>query len=172
MEDQEPLDGGGQRGAAFPVTVTVNAASRTVLLAPERMLLGMLRDELGLTGAKAGCEVGVCGACTVLVDGRPTSSCHTYVAQVDGSDVLTVEGISAVPELKRLQEAFVEQGGFQCGFCTSGQLMTAAALVLSGQLKAMTDGEIRTHMLGNLCRCGAYYGIFRAIDEVRKDGQG
>ena len=150
-----------------PVTVTVNDLPRTLLVEPDAMLLGGLRDQLGLTGAKPACEVGVCGACTVLVDGEPTSSCHTFAALVDGRDVRTVESLAADPELQSLQEAFVADGAFQCGFCTSGQLMSAASLVLSGRLVEATDEEIRSYMLGNLCRCGAYYGIARALDRFR-----
>jgi xanthine dehydrogenase YagT iron-sulfur-binding subunit len=151
------------------VTFTVNGVSRTVVVEPEVMLLGVLRDQLGLTGAKPACEVGVCGACTVLVDGDATSSCHTFAAMADGAEIRTVESLATDPELRPLQEAFVEDGAFQCGFCTSGQLMAAASLVLSGQLDTATDEEIRTYMLGNLCRCGAYYGIARALDRFRKE---
>lgn len=151
----------------YALTLTVNGVQRSLLVTPDRRLLGVLRDDLGLTGAKAGCEVGVCGACTVLVDGRPTSSCLLFAAQADDTDVLTVEGLEATPALRRLQEAFVEEGGFQCGFCTSGQLVTAASLVLSGELDSMSEAEIQEEMLGNLCRCGAYYGIQRAIEKAR-----
>lgn len=151
----------------YALTLTVNGVQRSLLVAPDRRLLGVLRDDLGLTGTKAGCEVGVCGACTVLVNGLPTSSCLLFAAQADDADVLTVEGLEATPALRRLQEAFVEEGGFQCGFCTSGQLMTAASLILSGELDSMSEAEIQESMLGNLCRCGAYYGIQRAIEKTR-----
>lgn len=154
----------------YPVTITVNGVRRTLLVSPERRLLSVLREDLGLTGAKAGCEVGVCGACTVLVDDRPTSSCLTFVAQVDESDVLTVEALEQFPQLRRLQRDFITEGGFQCGFCTSGQLMTAAALIRSGAFKSMTDDEIKEYMLGNLCRCGTYYGIFRALEKAKEAG--
>ena len=154
---------------SVPVTFTVNGTPRTVVVEPDTMLLGVLRDQLGLTGAKPACEVGVCGACTVLVDDAPTSSCHTFAALADGTEVRTVEGLAADPDLRPLQDAVVEDGAFQCGFCTSGQLMAAASLVLSGQLGTASDEDIRTYMLGNLCRCGAYYGIARALGRFRDD---
>jgi aerobic carbon-monoxide dehydrogenase small subunit len=149
------------------VRLNVNGVPKAVLVSAERRLLSVLRDELGLTGTKAGCEVGVCGACTVLVDGRPTSSCLLLAVQAHDSDVLTVEGLAANDRLRPLQEAFIEEGGFQCGYCTSGQLIMAAWLVLSDELPGMSDDEIREAMLGNLCRCTGYYGIMRAIDRVR-----
>ncbi|RSD11723.1 (2Fe-2S)-binding protein [Amycolatopsis eburnea] len=156
--------------AGYPVSVTVNGKPRSLLVDGAARLLGVLRDELGLTGAKAGCAVGVCGACTVLVDGAPTSSCLTFAAQVDGAEVVTVEGLAAHPGLRALQEDFLAEGGFQCGYCTSGQLVTAASLVLSGELFGLSDADIRERMLGNLCRCGAYYGIVRAIEKAREAG--
>jgi xanthine dehydrogenase YagT iron-sulfur-binding subunit len=164
MTDAVPPEAAGP----VPVTFTVNGVPRTVVVEPDAMLLGVLRDQLGLTGAKPACEVGVCGACTVLVDGEATSSCHTFAALADGAEVRTVESLAADPELRPLQEAFVSDGAFQCGFCTSGQLMAAASLVLSGRLDTATDEEIRGYMLGNLCRCGAYHGIARALDRFRK----
>jgi xanthine dehydrogenase YagT iron-sulfur-binding subunit len=151
-----------------PVTFVVNGVSRTVVVDADVMLLAVLRDQLGLTGAKPACEVGVCGACTVLVDGEATSSCHTFAALVDGAEVRTVEGLATDPRLRPLQEAFVAEGAFQCGFCTSGQLMAAASLVLSGVLGTASDEEIREYMLGNLCRCGAYHGIARALTRFRE----
>lgn len=154
--------------ANHPLHVTVNGEPRSLLIAADRRLLGVLRDDLGLTGAKAGCEVGVCGACTVLVDGRPTSSCLTFAAQADGAEILTVEGLSGDPRLEALQHDFVDEGGFQCGFCTSGQLMTATSLILSGELENSSPEEVQEHMLGNLCRCGSYYGIARALEKARR----
>jgi xanthine dehydrogenase YagT iron-sulfur-binding subunit len=154
--------------ARCPVTLTVNGKPRSLLVDGDSRLLTVLRDELGLTGAKAGCEVGVCGACTVLVDGAPTSSCLTFAAQADGSEVLTVEGLEAFPALRGLQDGFLAEGGFQCGFCTSGQLVTIASLVLSGELAELSEEDIRERMLGNLCRCGAYYGIMRAIGRAKE----
>lgn len=152
-----------ERSESVAVTLTVNGAPRSLLIDPMSRLVVVLRDDLGLTGTKVGCEVGVCGACTVLVDGRPTSSCIALAVEVDGSDVLTVEGLADHPELERLQCAFVDEGGFQCGYCTSGQLVSAASVFLSGAIETMTEDDVRTHMLGNLCRCTGYYGILRAI---------
>jgi aerobic-type carbon monoxide dehydrogenase small subunit (CoxS/CutS family) len=164
-EEHIPDDGADAR---CPVTLTVNGKPRSLLVNGDSRLLGVLRDELGLTGAKAGCEVGVCGACTVLVDGAPTSSCLAFAAQADGSEVLTVEGLEAFPALRRLQDDFISEGGFQCGFCTSGQLVTAASLILSGELAELSDEDIQEKMLGNLCRCSAYYGIMRAVVKARE----
>ena len=146
------------------VTLGVNGIAHSVEVEPARTLASVLRDDLGLHGLKLSCEIGVCGACTVLVDGKPTSSCLSLMAELDGREVLTVEGIGAIPELQRLQEAFIEEGGFQCGYCTSGQLMAAAPLVLAGERLAPED--LRHHLLGNTCRCTGYYGILRAIDSV------
>ncbi|HEY3480636.1 MAG TPA: (2Fe-2S)-binding protein [Amycolatopsis sp.] len=169
---EEPAPHQESPAAGCPVAVTVNGKPRSLLVDGAARLLGVLRDELGLTGAKAGCAVGVCGACTVLVDGAPTSSCLTFAAQVDGAEVLTVEGLAAHPELRALQEDFLAEGGFQCGYCTSGQLVTAASLILSGELAELSDEDIRHRMLGNLCRCGAYYGIQRAIAKAREASAG
>jgi xanthine dehydrogenase YagT iron-sulfur-binding subunit len=167
MPDEDAVGHDPDDRGSCPIALTVNGRPRSLLVDGGSRLLGVLRDELGLTGAKTGCAVGVCGACTVLVDGAPTSSCITFAAQVDGAEVLTVEGLEAFPVLRRLQEDFVSEGGFQCGYCTSGQLVTAAALILSGELDAMSDEDVREKMLGNLCRCGAYYGIMRAIGRAR-----
>jgi aerobic-type carbon monoxide dehydrogenase small subunit (CoxS/CutS family) len=167
-DDSGATDGGERRESFFSVAMTVNGATRSCLVAPDRRLLSVLRDELGLTGAKAGCEVGACGACTVLVNGLPTSSCIVFAAQADGAEIDTVEGLGRTAATRRLQEAFVEEGGFQCGFCTSGQLMTAASLLASEDLASMTEAEVKELMLGNLCRCGTYYGILRAFEEAKK----
>lgn len=146
----------------------VNGRDHRVDVPPGESLLTVLRTELDLTGAKYGCGEGLCGACTVLVDGRPTSSCLTFAAQADGAEILTVEGLSGDPRLEALQHDFVDEGGFQCGFCTSGQLMTATSLILSGELENSSPEEVQEHMLGNLCRCGSYYGIARALEKARR----
>jgi carbon-monoxide dehydrogenase small subunit len=148
---------------ATEVSVRINGGSEQLEVKVDRRLVDVIRDDLGLTGTKIGCDVGVCGACTVLVDGRPTASCLTLTVQVDGAEIRTVEGLEDTPALRILQEAFVAQGGTQCGFCTSGQLMSASLLIESGRVDAMTDDEIAHHMLGNICRCTGYYGIVRAI---------
>ena len=148
----------------IPITLTVNGAERSLVVEGDRRLLSVLRDDLGLTGAKAACEVSVCGACTVMVDGMPTSSCVMLAVQADGREILTVEGLDRYPQVQRLQEAFIDEGGFQCGFCTSGQIVAAASLLLDEGAEAMTREEIQDYMLGNLCRCTGYYGILRAIE--------
>jgi carbon-monoxide dehydrogenase small subunit len=168
-DDEKERPGPGSvttRGGADStfISLIVNGSERSVVIAAGRRLLSVLRDDLALTGAKAGCEVGVCGACTVLVDGHPTSSCTLLAVQADGREVTTVEGLAELPVLRRLQQAFVDEGGFQCGFCTSGQLVAAAALLLRDDAEELTQEQIRDHMLGNLCRCTGYYGILRAID--------
>jgi aerobic-type carbon monoxide dehydrogenase small subunit (CoxS/CutS family) len=149
------------------IYLTVNGVPRSVLVSPEWRLLKVLRDGLGLTGTKVGCEVGVCGACTVLVNGLPTSSCLLWAFQASNSEVITVEGLTRFEDLRMLQRLFMEEGAFQCGYCTSGQLVSVAALVLSGALRTMSDSDIRLAMAGNLCRCTGYYGILRAIARMQ-----
>lgn len=151
-------------GSRFEVRLRVNGQGVTAVVPAERRLVALLREELGLTGTKLACEVGVCGACTVLVDGRPTSSCITLAVQVDGCDVLTVEGLADHPDLASLQDAFVAEGGLQCGFCTSGQLVAAAALLRNRQEESASPAERAEQLHGNLCRCTGYYGILRAIE--------
>ena len=158
-------DGAGP-STTMSASLSVNGQSMTVDVPADMRLVVFLRDRLGLTGTKIGCEVGVCGVCTVLVDGRPTSSCLTLVAQADGKDVLTIEGLAERDDLQELLDAFVSEGGFQCGFCTSGQIMAIAALKLSGDGRSMADGELRHFLAGNLCRCTGYYGIERAARKV------
>jgi aerobic-type carbon monoxide dehydrogenase small subunit (CoxS/CutS family) len=138
------------------IRFTLNAAPVEVTVPAEQLLVDLLREDLGKTGTKDGCAVGVCGLCTVQVDGAPMSACLLLATQVDGAAVRTIEGLASP-----LQDAFIEEGGFQCGICTSGQLMTADAL-----LRAKPDAtaaEINDWQMGNLCRCTGYYGIARAI---------
>jgi carbon-monoxide dehydrogenase small subunit len=134
----------------------------------ERLLIDLLRDDLGATGTKLGCGVGVCGACTVLVDGRPMSSCLLLAVQVDSCEVRTVEGLATGGEPTPLQEAFIRHGGFQCGICTAGQLLAATALL--EQRPDPTEAEIREWMMGNLCRCTGYYQIVEAVQAAAKAG--
>ena len=131
----------------------------------ERSLLGVLRDDLGLTGAKYGCGEGRCGACTVLVDGAPTRSCLTKLGTVAAREITTVEGLAQRDQLHPMQAAFVEHDGFQCGYCTPGQICSAVACVQEGHAK--NDAQIREWMSGNLCRCGAYPNIVDAIKQAR-----
>jgi aerobic carbon-monoxide dehydrogenase small subunit len=134
----------------------------------ERLLIDLLRDDLGAAGTKLGCGVGVCGACTVLVDGRPMSACLLLAVQVDGTEVHTVEGLAGDDGPSPLQEAFIRHGGFQCGICTSGQLLAATALL--EERPDPTEAEIREWMMGNLCRCTGYYQIVEAVQAAAKGG--
>jgi xanthine dehydrogenase YagT iron-sulfur-binding subunit len=151
--------------AAVALTLTVNGASQTVHIEPRLSLLDALREHLGLTGSKKGCDQGTCGACTVWVDGRRVLACLTLAAACDGHEVTTIEGLAADGELHPMQRAFIEHDAFQCGFCTSGQIMSAVALLDEGN--ARTDAEIAELMSGNICRCAAYPNIRAAIREVR-----
>jgi xanthine dehydrogenase YagT iron-sulfur-binding subunit len=150
------------------ISLTVNGARRDVELEDPRVtLLDLLRERLQLTGTKKGCDRGQCGACTVLVDGRRINSCLPLAISHDGADVLTIEGVARGDQLHPLQAAFIAHDGFQCGFCTPGQIMSALGLIREGQ--AGDDPErVREGMSGNLCRCGAYAGITDAVLEVQK----
>jgi xanthine dehydrogenase YagT iron-sulfur-binding subunit len=154
------------RGGSTEVDVRlrVNASPRQLRLDSRVTLLDALRDRLELTGTKKGCDQGACGACTVLVDGKRVLSCLTLAAQCDGREVTTIEGLSRDGGLHPVQEAFIRHDGFQCGFCTAGQIMSAVALLAEG--RAGSDEEIREFMSGNLCRCGAYPNIVAAIREA------
>lgn len=131
---------------------------------PHELLLDLLRDRLGLTGAKRSCDVQACGACTVLVDGRPVSSCCFLAADAEGGQVLTVEGLAERLEFDRLEEAFTRHAALQCGFCTPGMLLTVAALLETGELSSVD--EIKHGLAGNLCRCTGYQGIVDAVSEL------
>jgi carbon-monoxide dehydrogenase small subunit len=133
-------------------------------VAPQALLLDYLRDRHGLTGAKRSCDVQVCGTCTVLVDGLPVSSCCTLAADVDGRNILTIEGFADLPEFERFERAFVDHAALQCGFCTGGMLLTTKFLLDEGRLT--TKEEIRRGLSGNLCRCTGYYGIVEAVAEL------
>jgi xanthine dehydrogenase YagT iron-sulfur-binding subunit len=150
------------------ISLTVNGVRRDVELEDPRVtLLDLLRERLQLTGTKKGCDRGQCGACTVLVDGRRINSCLPLAISHDGADVLTIEGVARGDQLHPLQAAFIAHDGFQCGFCTPGQIMSALGLIREGQ--AGDDPErVREGMSGNLCRCGAYAGITDAVLEVQK----
>jgi xanthine dehydrogenase YagT iron-sulfur-binding subunit len=150
------------------VTLRVNGAKHELRLDPRVTLLDALRDVLGLTGTKKGCDQGACGACTVLLDGRRVVSCLVLAAQCDGRQVTTIEGLSQDGELHPLQRAFIRHDAFQCGYCTSGQILSAVSLLAEG--RAGSDEEIREFMSGNLCRCGAYPNIVAAIREVAEAG--
>ena len=147
------------------VTLQVNGEPHVLDVPPTRRLLAVLRDDLALTGAKHGCGEGACGACAVLLDGKPVASCLVPVAAAEGRAVTTIEGLSV--EAAGLQEAFVAEDALQCGFCTPGQVVSATALLSS--IEAPTREQIRVAMAGNICRCGAYPKIERAI--LRASGQ-
>jgi xanthine dehydrogenase YagT iron-sulfur-binding subunit len=146
------------------ITVQVNGVARRLQLDSRVTLLDALRDHLGLTGTKKGCDQGACGACTILLDGRRVLSCLMLAAQCDGRRVTTIEGLADDGRLHPVQEAFIRHDGFQCGYCTPGQIMSAVALLEEG--RAGSDEEIREFMSGNLCRCGAYPNIVAAIREA------
>lgn len=153
---------------SLAITLTVNGVARSVALEDPRVtLLDLLRERLNLTGTKKGCDRGQCGACTVLVDGRRINSCLALAVSHDRADVLTIEGLARGDVLHPVQAAFIEHDGFQCGFCTPGQIMSALGLIAEGQ--AGDDPErVREGMSGNLCRCGAYIGITEAVLDAQR----
>ena len=153
----------------LPIRLTVNGEPRDFVLDDPRVtLLDLLRERLQLTGTKKGCDRGQCGACTVLVDGRRINSCLALAASHDGADILTIEGVAHGDRLHPVQAAFIAHDGFQCGFCTPGQIMSAIGLIAEGEAGADPE-RIREGMSGNLCRCGAYAGITEAVLEAQKN---
>jgi xanthine dehydrogenase YagT iron-sulfur-binding subunit len=150
--------------AKIPVALIVNGARKQLKVAPWTTLLDALRDHLDLTGTKKGCDHGQCGACTVLVDGRRVNSCLTLAVMKDGAEITTIEGLAKDGALHPLQQAFIDHDAFQCGYCTPGQICSAAGLIAEG--KAKTPDEIRELMSGNICRCGAYPNIVAAIQQA------
>jgi xanthine dehydrogenase YagT iron-sulfur-binding subunit len=150
--------------AALTVTINVNGKQHALSVAPWTTLLDALRDRLNLTGTKKGCDHGQCGACTVLVDGRRVNACLTLVVMKDGAEVTTIEGLVSNDTLHPLQQAFIDHDAFQCGYCTPGQICSAAGLISEG--RATTPDEIRELMSGNICRCGAYPNIVAAIEQA------
>lgn len=167
------------------VTLKVNGATKTLELDSRVVLLDALRERLELTGSKKGCDQGQCGACTVLVDGRRVLSCLTLAASIDGKEITTIEGLAQGDELHPMQAAFIKYDGFQCGYCTPGQICSAVGLLeearrgdvshvtedVTAKTTRLTDDEIRERMSGNICRCGAYPKIVAAIQEVHSDRQ-
>lgn len=157
---------------SYSISLTINGERRKVELDDPRVtLLDLLRERLALPGTKKGCDRGQCGACTVLVDGRRVNSCLAFAVTLDGSDVTTIEGLAKGDILHPVQTAFIEHDGFQCGYCTPGQIMSAVGLIVEG--RAGDDPErIREGMSGNICRCAAYHGITEAVrDATRRMAQ-
>ncbi len=157
-----------QAGAAAAATVsielTVNGTRHELDLDPRSTLLDVLRERLDLTGTKKGCDQGQCGACTVLLEGRRVVSCLTLAVLTDGKNITTIEGLAKNGRLHPLQQAFIDHDAFQCGYCTPGQICSAAGLIAEG--KAKTPDQIRELMSGNICRCGAYPNIVAAIQQA------
>jgi xanthine dehydrogenase YagT iron-sulfur-binding subunit len=150
--------------AKISITLTINGRQTQLNVAPWTTLLDALRDHLDLTGTKKGCDHGQCGACTVLVDGRRIVSCLTLAVMREGANVTTIEGLANDGALHPLQQAFIDHDAFQCGYCTPGQICSAAGLIAEGKAKSIDD--IRELMSGNICRCGAYPNIVAAIQQA------
>jgi xanthine dehydrogenase YagT iron-sulfur-binding subunit len=148
-----------------PVSLEVNGISYNLKIDPRVTLLDLLREQLHLTGSKKGCDRGQCGACTVHVDGARINSCLSLAVTSEGKKITTIEGLSKGEELHPMQESFIKHDGFQCGYCTSGQIMSAVALVKEGRTQSAE--QISEFMSGNICRCGAYSNIVKAIQEVK-----
>jgi xanthine dehydrogenase YagT iron-sulfur-binding subunit len=152
-----------------PCNMDINGTMHKMKIDPRTTLLDLLRENLHLTGTKKGCDYGQCGACTVHVDGQRVNSCLTLAVMNDGKKVTTIEGLAKGEALHPMQTAFIKHDGFQCGYCTPGQIMSAVACIREGH--ADNEEEIREFMSGNICRCGAYPNIVAAIQEVKKGGQ-
>jgi aerobic-type carbon monoxide dehydrogenase small subunit (CoxS/CutS family) len=146
------------------ISLRVNGNERTAEVEPRTTLLDLVREQFGLTGAKLGCDIQVCGACTLLLDGKPVSACSVLAVDTNGCEILTIEGLSDKNALHPLQEAFMEFGALQCGYCTSGFILTAKALL--DEIPRPTDEQIRDYLAGNFCRCGCYQEIMQAIKNV------
>jgi xanthine dehydrogenase YagT iron-sulfur-binding subunit len=151
---------------AVPVRLRVNGKDVNLKIDPRTTLLDCLRESMQLTGTKKGCDHGQCGACTVHVNGRRVNSCLTFAALLDGDEIITIEGLGSPEQLHPMQAAFLQCDGYQCGYCTSGQIMSAAALLK--EPVGPSDADVKEMMSGNICRCGAYINIVKAIQQVRK----
>jgi xanthine dehydrogenase YagT iron-sulfur-binding subunit len=154
-------------GSKVDVVLRINGQDRRLRIDPRTSLLDALREHLQLTGTKKGCDHGQCGACTVLSDGRAVNACLTLAVAAEGAELTTIEGLARGEQLHPVQAAFITHDAFQCGYCTSGQIMSAVALLRDG--RARTDDEVRHQMSGNVCRCGAYPNIVAAIQSARKE---
>lgn len=153
----------------MPLNIEINGTQHSLSVEPRVTLLDLLREQLHLTGSKKGCDHGQCGACTVHVDGKRVLSCLSLAVMQEGKKVTTIEGLQKGSELHPMQKAFIKHDGFQCGYCTPGQIMSAVACINEGH--ANSPDEIREYMSGNLCRCGAYRNIVAAIKEVKEGGK-
>lgn len=153
----------------FSLNIEVNGLKHALSVEPRVTLLDLLREQLNLTGTKKGCDRGQCGACTVHVNGQRINSCLSLAVSNEGKKITTIEGLAHGDQLHPMQEAFIKHDGFQCGYCTPGQIMSAVALIKEGH--AHSETEIREYMSGNICRCGAYPNIVNAIQEVKNGGQ-
>ena len=152
------------------IAATINGQTRELLVKPNQTLLDVLRDDLRLRGTLEGCSVGVCGSCTVLLDGEPFSSCLVLATNVEGRQVTTIEGLAQKGELSRVQQAFLEYQAFQCGYCTRGMIMAVEGLLR--EYAAPTEDEIRDYLSGNICRCGTYTEVLKAVQSVISAVQG
>jgi len=153
----------------IPLSIEINGVDHSLSIEPRVTLLDLMREQLALTGTKKGCDHGQCGACTVHVDGHRVLSCLTLAVTVEGKKVTTIEGLADGDKLHPMQAAFIEHDGFQCGYCTPGQIMSAIGCIREGH--ANSDDEIREYMSGNICRCGAYPNIVKAIADVKREGK-
>ena len=151
---------------AYDIKLTINGKAYEARVPARRTLVDFLRYDLGLTGTKEACSVGVCGACTVMLDGEMVASCITLAVQANGRQLMTIEGVAEDGKLAPIQEAFIKYGGFQCGICTPGQIMAATALLNVNPHPS--EDEIKDWMMGNLCRCTGYYQIIEAIEEASR----
>ena len=152
------------------IQLKVNGADHELEVPARRLLVDLLRYDIGLTGTKEGCSVGVCGACTVLIDGQMVASCIMLAVAADGTEITTIEGLAEDGRLHPVQQAFIDHGGFQCGICTPGQVIAAKSLL--DENPNPTEDEIKEWMMGNLCRCTGYYGILNSIAAAAKEMSG
>ncbi len=158
----------GTRSQSVAVALTVNGELRRLEIDPRLSILDLLRERLGLTGTKKGCNQGACGACTVLLNGKRINACLTLAVMHQGAEITTIEGLADGETLHPLQAAFIEHEGFQCGYCTPGQILSGIGCIAEGH--ATSPDEIRFWMSGNICRCGAYPGIVAAVGQVAQEG--
>ncbi|WP_151732860.1 (2Fe-2S)-binding protein ['Paenibacillus yunnanensis' Narsing Rao et al. 2020] len=167
LQETDETAGTGNPEAAYILNCTVNGEELSLEIPPGRRLLSILRDDLELTGTKRSCEIGRCGACMVLLDGRPVNSCLTMAYQCEDAEITTIEGLSAA-ELHPVQRAFLEEGGFQCGYCTPGMVISVVGMLQSNPQPSQSD--IEEAMSGNICRCTGYGGILRAVHKAIESG--